>query len=57
MGENLAQPFINGVQNFFSIIANGFNSIIAGTASNVTILQLVVIGMAFSVLTILSMKK
>lgn len=22
MGENLAQPFINGVQNFFSIIAN-----------------------------------
>ena len=57
MGENMIQPFINGVQNFFAIISNSFNAIVTGTASNVTILQLVIMGMAVSILIILCGRK
>ncbi len=50
LGENIAQPFINGIQNFFNIIANNFNSIVKAEATNVTILQLVIMALAVSIL-------
>lgn len=43
LGDKLVQPFINGIQNFFGIIADSFDSVMASTASNETILQLTII--------------
>lgn len=50
MGDKIMQPFVNGVQNFFGIIADSFNSIITATATNVTVLQLILMGTAVAVL-------
>ena len=46
MGDKIIQPFINGMQNFFDIIASNFNAIIVGTATNEIILQLVLMVLA-----------
>jgi len=57
LGENIAQPFINAVQNFFNIIANNFNAIVVGSASNPVILQLVLISLAVGLVIKLLEKK
>ena len=57
LGGNIIQPFVNAVQNFFEIIANNFNSIVAATATNVTILQLVIVGLAVGIIIKLLEKK
>ena len=46
LGDAMIQPFINGVQNFFSIIAGNFNAIVTATATNVVLLQLVIMVLA-----------
>lgn len=56
-GDKLVQPFINGIQNFFNIIANNFNSIITATATNVVILQLVLVAAAVAILIRMMEKK
>ena len=57
LGNRVIQPFVNAVQNFFNIIANSFNGIITGSATNVVILQLILIGIAVGILVILFEKR
>lgn len=57
MGEKIIQPFVNGVQNFFEIISGNFNQIITASASNITILQLVLILLATGIVIFLICKK
>lgn len=56
-GEKIIQPFVNGGQNFFNIIANNFKSIVTASATNVTILQLVLMGLAVGIIIKLFEKK
>lgn len=56
-GDKLSQPFINGIQNFFSIFASNFNSIITATATNTAILQLVLMAAAVAILIRMLEKK
>lgn len=57
LGDNIAQPFINGVQNFFIIISDNFNSIINAEATNVIIIQLLILVLAVGFLIIMYEKK
>ena len=57
LGDNVAQPFVNGIQNFFIVMADNFNAIIAATATNVQILQLVIMIFATTSIIILFTKK
>lgn len=57
LGDNIAQPFISGVQNFFKIISDNFNSIIMGTATNVELLQLVIMILTLTALIMLFVRK
>ena len=57
LGDNVAQPFVNGIQNFFIVMADNFNAIIAATATNVQILQLVIMIFATTAIIILFTKK
>lgn len=49
-GTKVSQPFVNGVQNFFNIVANNFHSIISSEATNVAILQLFIVVAAIVIL-------
>lgn len=57
LGERIIQPFVNGIQNFFGIIADNFNAIVTASATNVTILQLSLMGMAVGIVIKLFEKK
>ena len=57
IGDNLFEPFITSEQNFFGIIADKFNAIIASTATNADILQLVIATIATAVIVTMCMKK
>ena len=57
IGDNLFEPFITSEQNFFGIIADKFNAIIASTATNADILQLVIATIATAVIVTTCMKK
>ncbi len=57
LGNNVAQPFVNGIQNFFTIMANNFNAIITATATNIHILQLVIMIFATTAIIILFTRK
>lgn len=50
LGEKIVQPFVNGVQSFFNIIANNFNLIITASATNVIILQFAIIILAVGII-------
>lgn len=56
-GDNIIQPFINGIQNFFIIIVDNFNSIITATATNIVILQFLIMIIAALLLIKLFGKK
>lgn len=57
LGSNIAQPFINGVQNFISIIANNINSLITANTTNIILLQLVVLVLFIIIVILLFEKK
>lgn len=57
LGENIVQPFVNGIQNFFGIIADNFNAIITATASNIIVLQFLIMVSAVVVLVLLFTRK
>lgn len=42
-GENISQPFIDGVQNFFNIVADNFYSLLTAKANNIVMLQVLII--------------
>lgn len=51
LGSNLLQPFINSAQNFFWLFSDRVNAILNATASQVTLLQLLIA--FFSLLTLI----
>ncbi len=57
LGYRISQPFINAVQHFFSVIADNFNAVVTATATNVVILQLVLMGLATGIIVALFEKK
>lgn len=57
IGDNLFEPFIISEQNFFGIIADKFNAIIASSATNADILQFVIAAVATAVIVTMCMKK
>lgn len=58
LGDKITQPFINAIQNFFGMIANNFNSLITGDATNVTVLQLcIMVGAIGLILTSMEKRK
>ena len=57
LGERVIQPFVNGVQHFFSIFAENFNSILNASVSDETVIQLVLLGLAVAVIIKLYEKK
>ena len=57
IGDNLLEPFITSEQNFFGIIADKFNAIIASAATNVDILQFIIATFATAVIVTMCIKK
>ena len=57
LGEKVIQPFVNGVQNFFGIFTENFNSILNVYESDPTILRLVLLGLAVVIIIKLFEKK
>ncbi|WP_455615421.1 hypothetical protein [Eisenbergiella sp.] len=56
LGENLVQPIIDALRNYFMVIANKFNEIIVASASNISILQLIII-LAATVMILITIAK
>ena len=56
-GNRFVYPFISGIQNFFSIIANNFASIINAETNNIALLQFVIMILAVALLMKLFIKK
>lgn len=57
LGNKLIEPFVTGIQNFVSIIADNFNNIVTAKATNVQILQLIIVVLAVGFLIAMVQKK
>ncbi len=50
LGYQMIQPFINGIQNLFDIIAGSFNSIVTASATNLVFLQFSLMAVAVCII-------
>lgn len=57
LGQNLMQPIVNSVQNFFGNIAEDFQALIGAQATNVMILQMLIALFATVIVIYLALKK
>lgn len=57
IGDNLLYPIFNAVFYFFSLVADNFALIVAAKATNIDILELIIVAMAIIILTTLFAKK
>lgn len=56
-GSNVFQPFINAIQNYFNILSGNINKVFTAQASNVEIIELVIISLTTSIVFNLYRKK
>ncbi len=56
LGENVLQPIVNSIQHFFGIFIDNFNTIISASATNVNILQLLLMVSVIGFTILLYMK-